>query len=68
LKAFAWDRFLAAAGSAKLAANARYAASMHQSLKRATCGWELSAAVGTELGSYSSARSGCGGTQTGEGF
>lgn len=54
LDAFAWDRFTSADKGAALAANARYAASMHPIHKRSSSG--VSAAVGTELGSYSSAR------------
>jgi glycine/D-amino acid oxidase-like deaminating enzyme len=56
LEAFAWDRFTSKEGSAKLVANSRYAASMHPIHKRTT-GAGVSASVGTELGSYSSARS-----------
>jgi len=54
LDAFAWDRFTSADKGTKLAADARYAASMHPIHKRSSTG--VSAAVGTELGSYSSAR------------
>lgn len=54
LEAFAWDRFTNAAKSKALAANSRYAASMHPIHRRSSTG--VSAAVGTELGSYSSAR------------
>ncbi|GKY92777.1 hypothetical protein MPSEU_000247500 [Mayamaea pseudoterrestris] len=56
LKAFAWDRFTETGGGAALAANARYAASMHPIHSRTT-GFGVAAAVGTELGSYSTARS-----------
>jgi glycine/D-amino acid oxidase-like deaminating enzyme len=56
LDAFAWDRFTSPEGGAKLAANARYAASMHPIHQRAS-GSGVAAAVGTELGSYSTARS-----------
>lgn len=54
LESFAWDRFTSAASSTTIAANARYAASMHPIHRRSSTG--VSAAVGTELGSYSSAR------------
>jgi glycine/D-amino acid oxidase-like deaminating enzyme len=57
LKAFAWDRFTTPAGSKTIAANARYAASMHPIHRRSSTGNGVSAAVGTELGVYSSARS-----------
>jgi glycine oxidase len=57
LKAFAWDRFTTPAGSKAIAANARYAASMHPIHRRSSTGNGVSAAVGTELGVYSSARS-----------
>lgn len=56
LEAFAWDRFTETGGGAVLAANARYAASMHPVHSR-TSGLGVAAAVGTELGSYSTARS-----------
>mmetsp|Transcript_28208 Transcript_28208/g.43241 ORF Transcript_28208/g.43241 Transcript_28208/m.43241 type:complete len:723 (-) Transcript_28208:769-2937(-) len=56
LDAFAWDRFTKPGGGEELAANARYAASMHPIHKRTT-GVGVSAAVGTELGSYSTATS-----------
>jgi len=56
LDAFAWDRFTKLGGGGELAANARYAASMHPIHKRTT-GVGVSAAVGTELGSYSTATS-----------
>jgi glycine oxidase len=56
LKAFAWDRFTEQGSGAKLAANARYAASMHPIHSR-TSGLGVAASVGTELGSYSTARS-----------
>lgn len=55
LEAFAWDRFTSPEGSVKMAANSRYAAAMHPIHSRRT-GSGVSAAVGTELGSYSSAR------------
>jgi len=54
LDAFGWDRFTTSGKGAAMAANARYAASMYPIHKRSTQG--VSAAVGTELGSYSSAR------------
>lgn len=56
LNAFSWDRFTSRDGAAKLAANTRYAASMHP-VQRRSQGFGIAAAVGTELGSYSSARS-----------
>eukprot|EP00977_Amphora_coffeiformis_P009021 scaffold2043_cov166-Amphora_coffeaeformis.AAC.20 len=56
LKAFAWDRFTSKEGGARISAAARYAASMHPVHRRST-GAGVSASVGTELGSYSSARS-----------
>ena len=55
LSAFSWDRFTAKGGGKKLAASARYAASVHPIHKRQS-GFGVAAAVGTELGSYSSAR------------
>ena len=54
LNVFAWDRFTNSEKSATVTANARFAASMHPIHTRSTIG--VSAAVGTELGSYSSAR------------
>jgi thiazole synthase len=56
LDAFAWERFTSPEGSIKMAANSRYAAAMHPIHSRTT-GSGVSAAVGTELGSYSSAPS-----------
>ena len=56
LNAFSWDRFTSREGAAKLAASTRYAASMHP-VQRRSQGFGVAAAVGTELGSYSSARS-----------
>jgi len=56
LDAFSWDRFTDASKGASLAANSRYAASMHP-IHRRTSGFGVAASVGTELGSYSSARS-----------
>ena len=56
LKAFAWDRFTSKEGGARISAAARYAASMHP-VHRRSSGAGVSASVGTELGSYSSARS-----------
>eukprot|EP00978_Attheya_sp_CCMP212_P007195 scaffold16719_cov52-Attheya_sp.AAC.5 len=53
LKAFAWDRFTELGGGKKLAANARYAASMHPVHGRSSTG--IAASVGTELGFYSGA-------------
>ena len=55
LQAFAWDRFTSKEGGARLAAASRYAASMHP-VHRRSSGAGVSASVGTELGSYSSAR------------
>jgi thiazole synthase len=55
LDAFAWDRFTSPEKSATLAANTRYAASMHP-IHRRKSGSGVAAAVGTELGSYSTAR------------
>jgi|AntRauTorckE5430_2_1112549.scaffolds.fasta_scaffold01920_4 uncharacterized protein YfkK (UPF0435 family) len=54
LEAFKWDRFTEAGGGQKLAANTRYAASMHPVHKRSS-GMGVAAAVGTELGFYSGA-------------
>ena len=54
LEAFKWDRFTEAGGGKKLAANTRYAASMHPVHKRSS-GAGVAAAVGTELGFYSGA-------------
>eukprot|EP00529_Nitzschia_sp_RCC80_P018008 CAMPEP_0113455770 /NCGR_PEP_ID=MMETSP0014_2-20120614/8544_1 /TAXON_ID=2857 /ORGANISM="Nitzschia sp." /LENGTH=841 /DNA_ID=CAMNT_0000347205 /DNA_START=88 /DNA_END=2613 /DNA_ORIENTATION=- /assembly_acc=CAM_ASM_000159 len=56
LKAFNWDRFTSPEGAKKLAANTRYAASMYPVHTRRS-GVGVAAAVGTELGSYSTARS-----------
>ena len=56
LKAFAWDRFTSPEGGVALAANARYAASLYPVHQRKS-GVGVSAAVGTELGSYSTAKS-----------
>lgn len=56
LDAFSWDRFTVKGGGAELAAKSRYAASMHP-IHRRTSGVGVSAAVGTELGSYSTATS-----------
>jgi len=54
ISAFSWDRFTVEGGGDKLAADARYAASMHPVHKRSS-GAGVSAAVGTELGFYSGA-------------
>jgi len=54
LEAFKWDRFTEPGGGKKLAANTRYAASMHPVHKRSS-GVGVAAAVGTELGFYSGA-------------
>ncbi len=54
LEAFKWDRFTESGGGKKLAANTRYAASMHPVHKRSS-GMGVAAAVGTELGFYSGA-------------
>lgn len=56
LEAFAWDRFTSPERSAAVAADTRYAASMHP-IHRRKSGTGVAAAVGTELGSYSTARS-----------
>ncbi|KAG7364070.1 glycine oxidase [Nitzschia inconspicua] len=56
LKVFAWDRFTSPEGAKRLAANSRYAASMYPVHTRRS-GVGVAAAVGTELGSYSTARS-----------
>lgn len=56
LDAFAWDRFTSPERSATVAADTRYAASMHP-IHRRKSGTGVAAAVGTELGSYSTARS-----------
>lgn len=56
LDAFAWDRFTSKEGGRAMSANARYAASMHPIHTRKS-GAGVAASVGTELGSYSSARS-----------
>ena len=55
LDAFSWDRFTRKGGGAELAANARYAASMHPIHSRVS-GAGVAASVGTELGSYSTAK------------
>lgn len=55
LKEFSWERFLSPDGGAKLAADSRYASSMHPVHGRSS-GIGISAAVGTELGFYSDAR------------
>jgi glycine oxidase len=54
LNVFAWDRFTNSEKSGTVTANARFAAAMHPIHARSSIG--VSAAVGTELGSYSSAR------------
>lgn len=54
LEAFKWDRFTVKGGGKKLAASARYAASMHPVHKRSS-GLGIAASVGTELGFYSGA-------------
>jgi hypothetical protein len=54
LDAFKWDRFTVKGGGKKLAASARYAASMHPVHKRSS-GLGIAASVGTELGFYSGA-------------
>lgn len=54
LQAFSWDRFTSKEGGAAMAANARYAASMYPVHSRKS-GAGVAAAVGTELGSYSTA-------------
>jgi glycine/D-amino acid oxidase-like deaminating enzyme len=56
LKAFAWDRFTDKDKGHLLSANSRYAASMHPVQYHST-GSGIAAAVGTELGSYSTATS-----------
>jgi thiazole synthase len=56
LDAFAWDRFTSPEGGKRMAANSRYAASMYPVHKRKS-GTGIAASVGTELGSYSTARS-----------
>ena len=56
LEAFAWDRFTSPEGGKRMAANARYAASMYPVHQRKS-GTGIAASVGTELGSYSTARS-----------
>lgn len=55
LQAFSWDRFTVQGGGAALAASARYAASMHPIQSRKS-GIGVAAAVGTELGAYSTAK------------
>jgi thiazole synthase len=54
LDSFAWNRFTSAGGSVAMAANARYAASFYPVHSRSSTG--VAAAVGTELGFYSTAR------------
>jgi len=56
LNAFSWDRFTSEDSRNYLAASSRYAASMHPIHSRKS-GIGVAASVGTELGSYSSARS-----------
>jgi hypothetical protein len=56
MDAFGWDRFTTPRGGAKLAAETRWAAALHPIHSRRT-GAGVAAAVGTELGSYSVARS-----------
>lgn len=56
LDAFSWDRFTTPEGSKKMEMDARFAASFYP-VHRRTEGSGISAAVGTELGSYSTARS-----------
>ena len=56
LEAFSWDRFTKLGGGKALAANTRYAASMHP-VHRRSKGMGVAAAVGTELGFYSNASS-----------
>ena len=56
MDAFSWDRFTTPEGSKQMEVNARFAASMHPVHGR-TGGAGVSVAVGTELGSYSTARS-----------
>jgi hypothetical protein len=55
MDAFSWDRFTTPEGSKKMEMNARFAASMHP-VHRRTEGAGIAASVGTELGSYSTAR------------
>jgi glycine/D-amino acid oxidase-like deaminating enzyme len=55
LTTFAWDRFTRPEGRAQLAAQTRYAAALHP-VHRRSSGAGVAVAVGTELGSYSSAR------------
>ena len=56
LAAFAWDRFTNPETSLTVAANARYAAALHP-LQQRSSNAAVATAVGTELGSYSTARS-----------
>lgn len=56
LDAFQWDRFTSPEGGKKMAADSRYAASMYPVHNRKS-GTGVAASVGTELGSYSTARS-----------
>lgn len=56
IDAFAWDRFTSPGRGIALAAQSRYAASMHPVHSR-TSGTGVASSVGTELGVYSSARS-----------
>eukprot|EP00546_Thalassionema_frauenfeldii_P004631 CAMPEP_0178921020 /NCGR_PEP_ID=MMETSP0786-20121207/15322_1 /TAXON_ID=186022 /ORGANISM="Thalassionema frauenfeldii, Strain CCMP 1798" /LENGTH=840 /DNA_ID=CAMNT_0020595139 /DNA_START=111 /DNA_END=2633 /DNA_ORIENTATION=- len=55
LEAFTWDRFTTEEGGRQMAMNARFAADMHPVHHRAE-GPGVSAAVGAELGSYSTAK------------
>jgi glycine oxidase len=56
IDAFAWDRFTSPGRGIALAAQSRYAASIHPVHSR-TSGTGVASSVGTELGVYSSARS-----------
>jgi glycine oxidase ThiO len=56
LDAFSWDRFITPEGSKQLEMNSRFAASMYPVHRRAE-GSGVAVAVGTELGSYSTAKS-----------
>jgi len=55
MEAFSWNRFTAKGSGVIMAATARYAASMHPIHSRVS-GAGVAAAVGTELGSYSTAK------------
>lgn len=55
LEAFSWDRFTTDEGGRRMSMNARFAADMHPVHQRAE-GPGVSASVGAELGSYSTAR------------